>query len=326
MANLVFLSIVLCGLVVTSAFEKFNEIISFEEAVKKMNMPDLPKSHVVSSLEHHKKATEDLPSSFTWKNVDGVNMVTRMRNQHIPVYCVSCWAHGTVSSLADRIKIDRMKKNLPGPDVDLSIQVILNNGGGGTCHGGSPTAAYAWMKKQSDKGLGLPVESCMQYEAVDGKPEFTPDSHPSGSCMTCSTFNVPCVGLDAYPNATVTEYGTVSGEQAMMNEIMERGPIGCGVNAEPLVNYTGGVFLHSDEPKFNPVNHEVAVVGWGVDENGVKYWDMRNSWGEYWGEMGWARIERGRDTLKLESSCDWAVGSYSVTNKPCGEDGTGCAI
>ena len=107
-----------------------------------------------------------------------------------------------------------------------------------------------------------------------------------------------------------------------MNEIKERGPIGCGVNAVPLLNYTGAFFTHDMQPLFNMVDHEVAVVGWGVDENGVKYWDMRNSWGEYWGEMGWARIERGQDTLKLESSCDWAVGGYSTTNFPCGEDGS----
>ena len=106
-----------------------------------------------------------------------------------------------------------MKKNLPGPDIDLSIQVILNFGAGGTCHGGNPTTLYAWIKEQSDKGYGLPVESCMVYEAVDGKPEFTPVSHPSGRCMTCSTFNVPCVGIDSFPNATVTEYGSISGEQ-----------------------------------------------------------------------------------------------------------------
>ena len=96
------------------------------------------------------------------------------------------------------------------------------------------------------------------------------------------------------------------------------------MNAVPLLNYTGGVFLHSEQPAFNMVDHEVAVVGWGVDSNGVKYWDMRNSWGEYWGESGWARIERGLDTLKLESSCDWAVGSYSKTNKPCDEGGENC--
>jgi cathepsin X len=314
--------IVILAFVASVAATRPNEIISFEEAVKKMGMPDLPREHVTTKLQT--KSAAELPAAFSWKSVDGVNYVTRMRNQHIPTYCGSCWAHGTVSSIADRIKIDRMRKGLVGPDIDLSIQVVLNNAGGGTCHGGNPTAAYAWMKKISDQGLGLPVESCMNYEAVDGQAKFSADVTPSGNCMTCSTFDVPCSVIDHYPNATVTEYGTVKGEEAMMNEIITRGPIACGVNAVPILNYTGGVFLHADQPKFNSVDHEVAVVGWGVDENGVKYWDMRNSWGEYWGEMGWGRIERGQDTLKLESGCDWAVGTYSTTNYPCGEDGSFC--
>jgi len=259
--------------------------------------------------------------------VDGVNYVTKMLNQHIPTYCGSCWAHGTMSSLADRIKIARTKAGDGGPDINLAIQQILNCGQtAGTCEGGNPTAAYAYVKRLSDEGKGIPFDTCLQYQAMDGTCAFSPDSFPapSGTCMTCSTFGVPCAAIDYYPNATVTEHGTVSGEQEMMNEIMTRGPIGCGVNAVPLLNYTGGVFLHSEQPLLNFVDHEVAVVGWGVDENGVKYWDMRNSWGEYWGEMGWARVERGQDTLKLESSCDWAVGSFSATNFPCYEGGEDC--
>jgi len=300
-----------------------NEIIPWEDL-----KIDLPREHIISSTEFHKRPTEELPEAFTWKNVDGVNYVTKMLNQHIPVYCGSCWAHGTMSSLADRIKIDRIRKGDGGPDINLAIQKILNCGSSaGSCNGGNPTAAYAYIKHLSDQGLGIPYDTCLQYQAANGVCDFDHSAYPapSGSCMTCATFGVPCAAVNRYPNATVTEHGTVSGEQAMMNEIMERGPIGCGVNAMPLLNYTGGVFRHEDEPHFfNFVDHEVAVVGWGVDADGTPYWDMRNSWGEYWGEMGWARIERGRNTLKLESSCDWAVGSYSTSNFPCDEGGENC--
>jgi len=47
------------------------------------------------------------------------------RNQHIPIYCGSCWAHGAISSLEDRIKIARKAAS---PDIKLSIQMILNCG------------------------------------------------------------------------------------------------------------------------------------------------------------------------------------------------------
>jgi hypothetical protein len=49
----------------------------------------------------------------------------------------SCWAHGAMSSLADRTKI--MRKAV-WPDINFAIQVILNCGQdiAGTCDGGDP--------------------------------------------------------------------------------------------------------------------------------------------------------------------------------------------
>ena len=53
--------------------------------------------------------------------------------------------------------------------------------------------------------------------------------------------------------------------------------------------YTGGII--KNESCGTNVDHGVLVVGYGEDE-GVKYWLVKNSWGEEWGEKGYVRILR----------------------------------
>ena len=92
----------------------------------------------------------------------------------------------------------------------------------------------------------------------------------------------------------------------MLQEIYQRGPIACGV-AVPmsLEEYTGGVYC--DETGDLDIVHDISVVGFGVTEDGQKYWTVRNSWGTHWGEGGFFRVCRGVNNIAIESECAWTT-------------------
>lgn len=263
-----------------------------------------------NASESHERlmvAASALPKNFNWCKKDGVSYCTASRNQHIPQYCGSCWAHGTLSALADRIKIAR---GAQGVDITPSIQHLLNCGGVGTCYGGSLDGPYQWLHKLSLKGTGLSYETSQPYLACsrDSNEGFCP--HVDTTCKTinvartCGSFSQeggPCSALVSYPNVTISDYGSISGPTAMMKEIYSRGPIACGIDAIPLLNYESGII----KTQGGGVDHIISVTGWGTDPQEGFYWIVRNSWGEYWGEMGFVRVAQG--ALSLEEQCSWAV-------------------
>lgn len=77
----------------------------------------------VIKSELSKLELSDIPTNYFWGNVSGKNFLTYQRNQHIPIYCGSCWAFSATSALSDRIKI---RRNAQWPDVNLSPQVLIS--------------------------------------------------------------------------------------------------------------------------------------------------------------------------------------------------------
>ncbi|CAE7533410.1 Ctsz, partial [Symbiodinium necroappetens] len=260
----------------------------------------------------------EYPSDFSWCNKDGKSYCTMSRNQHIPQYCGSCWAHGAISALGDRIKIAR---NAQGIDINLAVQHLLNCGGVGTCKGGSVDGPYQWLMEISKKGTGISYETANPYVACSSDSDEGFCKHVDTSCKalnvarTCGSFSQeggPCTGLGEFPNATISDYGSISGADAMMKEIFHRGPISCGVDANPLLNYESGII----KTKGEGVDHVVSVVGWGTDSEDGMYWIVRNSWGEYWGEMGYFRVAKG--ALLLEELFAVAVLQFQSSVFPLG--------
>merc|ERR1711990_1017508 len=287
-------------------------------------------SHITSPLPQDYIADSELPTNFTWCDKDGVNYCTKSLNQHIPQYCGSCWAHGSISALGDRLKIARGGK---GIDINLSVQHLLNCGGVGSCHGGSVDGPYQWLHKISkETGSGISYDTSNPYMACSSENNLGICKGQDWSCTpenvarTCSTFPPQgfCGAIKNYPNATISEHGSIEGADNMAKEIMARGPIACGIDASPILKYTGGIVSEAGEF----VDHVISIVGWGSDATTNKqYWIVRNSRGEYWGEMGFIRVEKGNNALQLETQCAWAVpdtftggmaGTASSQNFRCG--------
>ena len=260
------------------------------------DMPCRVKPAVLAAPRVSKPLPEvDLPDQWLWSNVEGNNLLTTVRQQHIPQYCGSCWAQAAASSLSDRIKIARRGA---WPEINIAPQVLISceipDDG---CHGGYAYNAFAWMADNE-----ITDETCSIYRAR---------GHDNGiacSAMTmCRNCNPgeACFVPDEYNVYGVEEYGMVTGEYDMMQQIYQSGPIACGIAVpEALEEYTGGIFC--DDTGDMEIVHDISVVGYG-EEDGQKYWMVRNSWGTEWGERGFFRVCRGLNNIAIESDCAWAT-------------------
>lgn len=243
----------------------------------------------------------DIPQSIDWRvDKNGSNIATKLRNQHIPNYCGACWSFAATSALSDRINIVSKKIRQTG----LSMQVILNcDKYDGGCHGGDPLTAYQFIHESG----GIPDETCQAYLA---------EGHDTGRecnamdvCMTCDEKG--CYAEEAYPVWDVEEYGLVNGTEAMMAEL-QRGPITCSIAVTDAFFDLRDFSVFEDLTGDQDLDHSISVVGYGTDSGtGKEFWILRNSWGSYWGEAGFARVVRGKNNLGIESNCQYAVPANS---------------
>jgi cathepsin L len=92
--------------------------------------------------------------------------------------------------------------------------------------------------------------------------------------------------------ATIRGYQEVPLNEAALAQAVAHQPVSVAITAGGFrfKQYQKGVFMadHCDDDL--RLNHEVTVVGYGVD--GGAYWLIKNSWGTGWGEQGYMRLQK----------------------------------
>ncbi|KAL0652212.1 hypothetical protein Bca4012_094903 [Brassica carinata] len=109
--------------------------------------------------------------------------------------------------------------------------------------------------------------------------------------------------------ATISGYETVPSddEEALLKAVSKQ-PVSVAIagSGAAFMQYSGGIF--DGEYCGKHQTHAVTIVGYGISEEGTKYWLLKNSWGENWGENGYMRIKRDVDAP--EGTCGLAHFAY----------------
>ena len=254
----------------------------------------------------------------------GHGLLTHNLNQHLPQYCADCWLTAASSMIADRIKIARYAEGSAlGPDIGIAMQTVLNcaKRKAGTCISGTLHGVFDYIQDAD----GVPYDTCQNYEATDSEVCWAPTY-----CKACKglgeCFGVPAkpswdpeghgFWFNGVPKVEVQEWGYIgtllnNTVRDLQIEIVTRGPIACMVDPRPLNSYKEGIIDAAWDASVGYA-HVVEVVGWG-EKDGNKFWHIRNSWGDYWGERGFGRVARDSasstayGSIGIQGMCSWAV-------------------
>ncbi|XP_047336388.1 senescence-specific cysteine protease SAG39-like [Impatiens glandulifera] len=231
------------------------------------------KSHVCSDTTLFKyQNISAVPATMDWREKGAV---TPIKDQG---QCGCCWAFSAVAATEGIAQITT------GKLISLSEQELVDcdvNGQDQGCNGGLMDDAFGFIQSNG----GLTSESNYGYVGSDGTCNKKKESNHA---------------------ATITGYEDVpaNSESSLLKAVANQ-PVSVAIDAggSDFQFYSSGVFTGECGTE---LDHGVTAVGYGIADDGItKYWIVKNSWGESWGEEGYIRMQR--DIEAKEGLCGIAM-------------------
>jgi len=226
-----------------------------------------------------------LASTFDWRDKDGQNYVTPVKNQST---CGCCYAFAALGNFESKILIDGMGT------YDLSENHAKEcNWYDASCSGGN---FYQLASLFSKKGTVL--------EADD---PFVPSDVP------CSSGSGPF--RQTLLDWRIISAGSVADTTVLKQYIQTYGPVYTAMYAgyydawdTEFSSYDGSYTLYYSGTEMP--NHAVLIVGWDDSRShagGSGAWLVKNSWGTGWGDSGYFWIAYGSASIGMDASFvyDW---------------------
>jgi hypothetical protein len=233
-------------------------------------------------IEQQKKSVKsNYPSSFDWRNVNGENFVTPVKNQAATL-CNSCVAFATAAALEANAVIQlklQVKRNGDVPvDFDLSeAQLFFCNS---NCYNGW-AILYALGYCQ-DPGV-LSESSCKSYSSIVAYCE----KHCLDPCTleNSERFQKACCNSTKDTFTKITDYKELGSKEAMKKWISSKGPVIASMCIdENFLKWKGEGVYKCQSPCNRPENHFICCIGYDDKENA---WLCKNSFGTDWGVKGY---------------------------------------
>eukprot|EP00656_Telonema_subtile_P011310 TRINITY_DN15574_c0_g1_i1.p1 TRINITY_DN15574_c0_g1~~TRINITY_DN15574_c0_g1_i1.p1 ORF type:complete len:239 (-),score=42.15 TRINITY_DN15574_c0_g1_i1:182-898(-) len=228
----------------------------------------------------HQNSGLELPRHVDWSDVSG-----KVYKQGV---CAACYTFATNSAIKAQYQ-RKTGKTMP----ELSDQQILSCSrayGNHGCVGGNMEKSYRYILEKKDRGR-LAVASDYPYT---GK---------AGHCRA-DKFETTQTHLKGYRKIE-------RGSESDLQDALTQHPVAVGIDAHhPAFKlYVSGVF--DVDYCTTRLTHAVLLTGFGVDEDGNHFYNLKNSWGDGWGQKGFGKIKRGKNMCAVAN-----LASYPVIDAP----------